>query len=434
MNPLDALTSRSRVEELARLLEGAVAGPGAVTTGHAGLALRLRSLAPAEDGPLALRPEFRAALRTRLLAVAAVAPAAVSVPATRAASWPQGARVQRRLGATAGAMAGVIAVAGIGIASSRSLPGQPFYGLKRASEGVELSFTSGQVAQGGKHLELAGTRLREVAALAHGDGELALAPLGSAHLQATGAQAFGSSLTQHVRSTLADMDGQTRTGRRLLEAAYRSTGRTVPLRMLVTFAAEQSHLLTALLPDLPPGAGSSAQRSLALLASVATNANGLLSLGSCTGACDPAAAGPQLPTGAPSGGPAGNGVPGCGCPPPSTGPGAVPHVGPGGSPPVGGRTPSGAASVPPARRGATPTATTAPARTSAPPAPGPGPGNPLPPFVIPTAPVPLPAPLPTVPAPGRPLPTGSLPALPLAPVPPLLSPLGGVLSPLPPLP
>lgn len=347
---LTTLASRSRIEEFARLLDGAVAGPGAVTTSQAGLALRLRALTPAADGPRALRPEFRDALRTRLLAVAAVTPAAATAPTARTTSWTQGTTAQRRLGVTAGAMAGVIAVAGIGIASAHSLPGQPFYGLKRASEGIELSFTSGQAARGGMHLDLAGTRLREVAALSHGDGELSLAPLGTTHLQAAGGQAFGASLAQRVRSTLADMDRETRLGRDLLEASYRATGRTAPLQVLTTFTASQSAALNALLPDLPAGTDASAEQSLRLLTAINRDATALL-LGTCTGACG-AAPGTQ-PGPVPSGTDT-DGVPSCNCsptrdpngpaapvPPAPVPPGSVPTAGPTSGPvPTGTTDPS----------------------------------------------------------------------------------------------
>ena len=298
MNPLG---TRSRVEELARLLEGAVAGPGSLTAGHAALALRLRAVAPGLDAFAAPRPEFRAALRQRLVAVATVQAAAevpYAEPVSRprpleaAVTWTQTRKAQRRIGVTAGAMAGVIAFTGVGIAASRSLPGQPFYGLKRAGEGVELRFTSGDTAKGTKHLEFAATRLREVGALAHGDGSLSLAP---GRASASGV-ALGGSLSSRIADALSDFDAETNTGRSLLESVYRKTGKPEPLRILKTFSSQQQQTLTTLLPGLPEANRDSAQSSLDLVTQVGTDATQMLALGTCGGECYPGNGGPTLPT------------------------------------------------------------------------------------------------------------------------------------------
>ena len=112
MNPLG---DRRRAEELARLLEGAVTGPGARTAGYAALAARLRQVAPALDDAFAPRAEFRALLRRRLLAVAAVQDA---VPAPEpahglqaAVAWSRTWKAQRRIAAAAGVMAAVVGCA-----------------------------------------------------------------------------------------------------------------------------------------------------------------------------------------------------------------------------------------------------------------------------------------------------------------------------------
>ena len=249
MNPLG---NRTRAEELARLLEGAVAGPGSATAGQAALATRLRALAPSLEGRATPRPEFRTALRQRLIAVATVqATGAYAEPAVRpqalnaAVSWTQSRKAQRRIGVTAGAMAGVVAFAGVSIASSRSLPGQPFYGLKRATEGLQLDFASGDTAKGAKHLEFAKTRLLEVQALSDGSGMLSLGPAQVGGVVAGGTQGG------HIIDTLQDFDSETRDGQTLLEKAYRASGKTEPLTILKSFAATQQVRLTALLPTLP---------------------------------------------------------------------------------------------------------------------------------------------------------------------------------------
>ena len=394
MNPLG---TRSRVEELARLLDGAVSGPGTLTAGHAALATRLRAVAPSLEAIVSPRAEFRAALRTRLVAVATVQAAAdvpYAEPITRpkaleaAVSWSQSRKAQRRIGVTAGAMAGVIAFTGVGIAASRSLPGQPFYGLKRGAEDVQLQLTSGDQAKGTTHLEFAATRLREVKALAHGDGELALGTSGSPQAAGT---ALGGSLQTKINDTLSAFDSETASGRTLLESVYRKTGKPEPLRILKTFSSEQVSKLTDLLPSLPAATQASAQESLALVTDVNATATQLLALGICGGECFPGNSGPTLPTepapapganASPSTAADDNNVPACSCGQPGSSPEPTPAAQP----------------SPTEEPSSTPTPSSTPSPTSSPTkSPGPLPT----PVVLPTAvttllPTPLPTILPTL--------------------------------------
>lgn len=388
MNPLG---TRARVEELTRLLDGAVSGPATLTAGHAALATRLRAVAPALDAYATPRSDFRAALRTRLLAVATVqaatlanapAPAAPSALAS-AVTWTQGRKAQRRIGITAGAMAGVVAFAGVSIASSRSLPGQPFYGLKRGAESVQLDLARGDTAKGTKHLDFAETRLREAGALADGKGELSLGG-GSTRPLADG---IGGSAQGRIVETLKDFDSETTSGRALLEQVFRSTGKPEPLRFLSTFSVAQQTRLTALIPRLPGVSQAQAKKSLALVTDLGDTANELLDLGTCGASCAPAKGGPTLPTepqpvpgvtaspAAPD-----NNVPPCTCVTPSVAP-----------------TPQATAATEP-----TPVATTSPSPTSSPaptptssPSPTPSPSSGvIPPVVLPSG---LPTSLPTLP-------------------------------------
>ena len=395
MNPLG---TRTRVDELARLLDGAVSGPGTLTAGHAALAIRLRALAPALEPAATPRAEFRAALRTRLVAVATVqaataADAPFAAPLTRpkaleaAVSWTQSRKSQRRIGVTAGAMAGVIAFTGVGIAASRSLPGQPFYGLKRSTEDVQLRLTSGDQAKGTKHLEFAATRLREVKALAQGDGELAL---GASRTPVASGLAFGGSLQTKITDTLADFNSETSTGQTLLEAVYRKTGKPEPLRILQTFSAEQRSKLTALIPTLPESTQPSAQTSLALVTDVNTTATQLLALGICGGECFPGNGGPTLPTepapapgatATPSNGTDSNNVPSCFCGQPST----PPQPSPAAAPSPSDAPSSGPAGTPSPAPSATPSPTPALVPTA----------TPVPTAVASLLPTPLPTILPT---------------------------------------
>ncbi|HUR52393.1 MAG TPA: DUF5667 domain-containing protein [Mycobacteriales bacterium] len=331
MNPLG---SRARAEELARLLEGAVAGPAASTAGLAALAVRLRALSPVLDDLTAPRTDFRSALRQRLVAVATVqgvqpvalpAAASSSQAFERALAWSRTWTAQKRLALGSGAMAAVVALTGVGVASSRSLPGQPFYSLKRASESLQLQLADGDTAKGTKHLEFASTRLREVRALAHGESELTLGGVtGSGNLAA----GLAASVQERMTDTLADFDTETNQGRTLLEGVYRRTGKTAPLRVLASFATEQKGRLVSLIPELPATTASAARQSLALVTTVGTTANQLLVIGTCDAQCDPDAGGPELPvepgpTPGTSASPTtddDNGVPPCTCGEPSLAP------------------------------------------------------------------------------------------------------------------
>lgn len=438
MNPLG---TRRAIEELARLLDGAVAGPGTPATATAGTAVAMLVCAarPSLAAATTARPEFRAALRTRLLAVAAVqAPAA----APAAAAWVRTPKVQRRMGVTAGAMAGVIALIGIGVAGSRSVPGEVFYGLKTGAEGLQLDLAHGDVGKGSKHLEFATTRLREVEALAHGADQLSLGA-GAAPFQAGGQEAGGR--TADLRDTLARMDSQTRIGSQLLTDAFRASGTPAPLHLLATWATTQRAGLKAVLPLVPPAAQASARSSLALVTAVGKDTGELLALGTCFTTCDPRTGGPALsgepaPLPGMTAGPgsSGNGVPGCTCqgqPVPTSAP-----------PGVGGQVPTGPAGS--AGNGAPTGSTTQGPRPTGQstrvgvPAPGSG-SLTTPPGSLPTSSQPTAPPLPTLPVlptlPG-PLLNGDLPPIPkggLSPVPvPLASlpaldpPIGSLLTPL----
>ena len=323
MNPLG---TRARIEELAALLEGSVSA--SQSPSHAALALRLRALGPVLEPLATPRADFRTALRTRLVAVATVQAAAAadapfaaplprSQPLEALASWVQSAKAQRRIGVTAGAMAGVIAFTGVGMAASRSLPGEAFYGVKRGAEAVQLQFTSGDQARGAKHLEFAATRLREVKALADGDSEIAL---GAPTAPLAAGVAFGGSLQSKINHTLNDFNSETTSGRTLLEKVYGQTGKQEPLRILQSFSVQQQTTLAALLPRLPEASKAVAQQSLALVTEVQTTSTDQLALGICGGECFPGNSGPPLPAEpSPSPGvtasPDNNGVPDCACGP-----------------------------------------------------------------------------------------------------------------------
>jgi len=152
-----------RAAQFADLLDAPERTDDPAMAPYLALAGALRAV-PAGSGP---SPEFRQALRQRLVAVATVQ--GVGAPDLGATARLRQAGItwnfQRRVAIVAGAAAAATAVAGVGVGASRSLPGDPFYGVKRATEHVQLAVTTGQEAKGKRHLEFARTRLHEVQAL-----------------------------------------------------------------------------------------------------------------------------------------------------------------------------------------------------------------------------------------------------------------------------
>jgi hypothetical protein len=178
-------------------------------------------------------------------------------------SW----KVQRRITALAAGAAVVTGVTGVSLGASRSLPGDPFYGVKRAAEGAQLATTVGTEARGKRHLQFARTRLGEVSSLAGPSS--APAPAYGGHVLADAATNSGRE--KLIIDTLADMDAQTRAGANDLFAAYRDSGSIEPLRALDRFTQQQYAELRALLDTLPPAAQASARSSMALLAVIAAD-------------------------------------------------------------------------------------------------------------------------------------------------------------------
>lgn len=251
-------------ERFARLLEvsSPVADSGdTAMNSMANLANALRaagqsSMLPAPD------PAFRDALRQRLVAVATVQadlPAPMKTRTRGLASISY--RMQRRVAAVTGAVAVATSFAGVGVAAAHSLPGDPFYGVKRATESVQLWLARGDEAKGKRHLEFAATRLAEARAL--------------------------PSNSSHIASTLSAMDAETKAGSSELITAYQSSHSTAPLADLVTFTNDQVAGLTKLAATLPAHLKARDAASLNLLGGVAVQvkkvANGACILCTPTG-------------------------------------------------------------------------------------------------------------------------------------------------------
>ena len=252
-----------RANEFAALLEQPARTDDPALAPYLALAGALRAV-PAAAGP---SPDFRAALRQRLVAVATVQ--GVGQPQSAAAriraagiTW----NFQRRMAIVAGSAAAMTAIAGVGIGASRSLPGDAFYGVKRATEDVQLALTTGQEAKGKRHLEFARTRLHEVEALVGRNS--ALTDFMPGHVGALG-HLSDAAKTSTIVSTLQDMDAETRAGAEDLLAVYADNGSAEVLRALDSFTRSQFSDLRDAVPDLPTAAQPRAERSLSLLAVVA---------------------------------------------------------------------------------------------------------------------------------------------------------------------
>jgi hypothetical protein len=297
--------TRRRADEFARLLEAVPAGgPGPLgTTDPAfaplvGLAQALRSV------PLGPSPDFQAVLRKRLVAVASIqfAGDAAALPAAgagaalpsaqpiseRLAAWAVSWRGQRRLTVATAGVAAVVLVGGVGLAGSRSLPGDPFYGVKRGTERAQLALTFGTEAKGERHLQFAKERLDEVRNMVGTSQALpATAGINGYSVLAAPAPQIGGSLTSRIIDTLKDMDAETRAGRADLIAAYTKQDDTGPLTTLEQFSREQYYGLQDVYAAIPPGAKPAAVRSVMLVISVAKSTRALLDMEQqkCTEAC-----------------------------------------------------------------------------------------------------------------------------------------------------
>jgi hypothetical protein len=289
-----------RQAKLAQEFAAALEGRGVASARRDPALAPLLSLAEGlQSMPLAPAADFRDSLRQRLLAVAAVdtAPVAPPSPVERARTWVEGWRVQRAMTLTAGSMAGVVVLAGVSVGASRSLPGDPLYGIKRSAEGVQLSLARNDVNRGKRHLQHAETRLHEVGDLVGTDIAIGPAPTGPGQITV----AFGGSRSQKVGSALRAMDDDTRDGTRLLFEAYTERNDADVLAVVRDFTDRQSSRLRQVLDALPTEARDEADRSLALVTDLHLRATQLLAVGTGAAPVTPTAPTPgSVPTATPS--------------------------------------------------------------------------------------------------------------------------------------
>ncbi|WP_369257899.1 DUF5667 domain-containing protein [Geodermatophilus amargosae] len=217
---------------------------------------RLRALATdLDDEP---SPDFRAATRARLVAMAAVrspqpeprrglARLAAARPVRRRRAW------RARLAAgVAGAAVAVTALGTLVALSTDAEPGDTLYGLKRGTEQTQLALAGDQ--RGLTLLGLATTRLHELDRLA---------------------DSSGAPPVDLVLDTLATMDAQTSEGAALALSQAVAAGDAGSLSVISGWAQDQGDGLAGLRAVLPGDAGDAASRSLGLVGDVGTRAEEL---------------------------------------------------------------------------------------------------------------------------------------------------------------
>jgi hypothetical protein len=157
------LASRRDADDLQALLDGDPPSSAAARDRLQPLASLATALAPSQVAP---STEFVAGLRERLVTEAAARVPARVIPSQRGRR-PGTHQVRRSVAAVA--TLALLGGAGAAVASTRALPGDDLYGLKRNIEHVQLSLARGDVGRGSELLGQADARLGEAEALAAGD-------------------------------------------------------------------------------------------------------------------------------------------------------------------------------------------------------------------------------------------------------------------------
>ncbi|MGN6332473.1 MAG: DUF5667 domain-containing protein [Motilibacteraceae bacterium] len=268
---LSALPGRRReADAFAALLEEGPRG----SAGRAGgpelreLSTLAIALVPTQVAP---SPQFRAALRERLLAETVPAPTVESRGRAGTADVRRRPvrRGRRRL--VAGTAAGLLAV-GVGgaWASTGALPGDPLYPVKRGLEQVQLDLATSDAGRGQRHLAQADHRLAEIEALLAGE------------------RADDPATAGQVVDGLTELRAADAAGGRLLLADFDRTGDPDDLRVLQQALVDQRERLRDLEPRLPATSGPAYD---ALLRQLGDTTSGLLQrLDRCAAACQGQAA------------------------------------------------------------------------------------------------------------------------------------------------
>jgi hypothetical protein len=325
--------------------------------------------------------EFRAATRTRLVAMAAVrTPAAAGAP-------------RRRTRLTAALVAAALTLAALGglLASAQGArPGDLLYGVKRGGEQTRLALAGDD--RGLTLLGFATTRLDELGQLVgvqpHAAPAAGVVPGGGPVLAA------GPHLSLVV-DTLQTMDAQTAEGTAALTTTAVAHADTGVLSVLTGWADAQQAGIDRLARAVPPGAEAALTAARDLAVRVAARGADLGRALGCPGGPSTAGTDELGPRPAP-------------CPAESAPPAAP-------STAAGTTAPSTTAAVP-ATPSSAPTSAPPAVPTSPAPAPASRPGQPLPSLPAPSRPAPS-LPVPSLPVPSLPVPSLPVPSLPGGPAP-----------------
>jgi hypothetical protein len=143
-----------------------------------------------------------------------------------------------------GVTAGALALSGVSLASTDSVPGDALYSVKRSSEQAQLVLAGSDASRGQLHLEFAKSRMVE-------------------------ARGVPDPTTDQV---LTEMDAETRSGVALLFASAMKNGDQSPVDTVMAFLSQQRTELTQLRLSLPRAA-TKLLASMDLLRDIETRAN-----------------------------------------------------------------------------------------------------------------------------------------------------------------
>ncbi len=170
-----------------------------------------------------------------------------------------GARARLAVAAAAAVLCLLMSLGGMSVLLSRdALPGDPLYGVKRTAEGASLGLTFDDESRALKHLEFAASRVTEMETLADRASDE------SAQLTA-----------------LADLKSDAVEGSRQL-TTYATSSDQKALPALSDWALAQYVKIGTLRPRLPGEAGTQADTTMWLLASIAQRAHDLAARAHCS--------------------------------------------------------------------------------------------------------------------------------------------------------
>jgi hypothetical protein len=203
--------------------------------------------------------EFRAALRTQLLAEATTALAPPTVRTHVRRHRRSGFRVpsyaiRRRLAGATAAFVGAAGFVGMVGASAEALPGEMLYPVKRGVENIELAFQNDDFSRGQYRLAQASERLAEARRLTDS----------------------GAPQSQdQVAGTLDTFANQARDGSSALFRAYGQSGSEEPITVVNDFSAAAAADLAILSGRLPGNAGDAFQKAADTVSQLVTKASTL---------------------------------------------------------------------------------------------------------------------------------------------------------------